>query len=776
MIKRARGRVKGIVQGVGFRPFVYKIATRLGLGGHVANTPEGVDIEIEGSPGSIQSFYKALVEESPPLAHIASVHWEEIPPKRDTRFHILKSNSRGERTTLISPDVSVCEDCLREMRDPADRRYRYPFINCTNCGPRYTIIIDIPYDRAATTMKKFLMCQDCQEEYHDPSNRRFHAQPNACWECGPRVTLHDSRGRLIPAEDPISEAGQLLAQGYILAVKGLGGFHLAVDARNHKAVVRLRRRKHREEKPLAVMVQDMDKAKGLAHVDEAEASLLSSPERPIVLLKKRRFHGLSPQVSPRNKNLGVMLPYTPLHHLLLEHSPDVLVMTSGNMSDEPINIHNEAAFKNLSHIADFFLVHDRDIYLRSDDSVTRVVDGKVRHIRRSRGYVPRPVFLADYAAQMPQVLAVGAELKNTVCLTKRGLAFPSQHIGDMENLETYEFFLLTIKHLQRILEITPQVLAHDLHPDYLSTRYATEQTGFPLEPVQHHHAHIVSCMAEHGLEGPVIGLAMDGTGLGSDGKIWGCEFLVADLVSFTRVGHLRYIPLPGGDLAAKFPWRMALIYLYQAFGPELFRLPLPLLKKIDQEEARVILSAATTGLSSPLSSSCGRLFDAVAALLNLRLHNAYEGQAAMELEMAQSQRVKGGYPFEVKQEDGCWVLDPLPMIRAVVGDILEGESKGSISSKFHNSLIRHFADLTLKISEHTGIKRVVMSGGCFQNATLLSGLTRTLASYGLETYSHQVVPANDGGLSLGQAVCAGLRKSGMKGNFSEGGPGDETHG
>ena len=769
--ERARAQVKGIVQGVGFRPFVYQLASRLGLKGYVTNTPEGVDIEVEGSHEEISRFFKELLEKPPPLAHISSLEWGQIPPRGETRFLILNSRTKGERSTLISPDVCVCPDCLAEMRDPADRRYRYPFINCTNCGPRYTIIMDIPYDRASTTMKKFTMCEDCRREYHDPDDRRFHAQPNACWVCGPKVSLHHKDGRPIHVQDPIRHTASLLGQGHIVAIKGLGGFHLAVDARNHKAVSRLRRRKHREEKPLAVMVRDLETARRLVHIDEAEASLLTSPQRPIVLLRKRRFHGLSPQVSPKNKYLGVMLPYTPLHYLLMEAGPEILVMTSGNMTDEPINIENDAAFDNLSHIADFFLIHDRDIYLRSDDSVLRVIEGEPRQIRRSRGYVPMPLFLPSFAKEMPSVLALGGEMKNTVCLTKRELAFLSQHIGDMENLETYEFFQLTIKHLQTVLEITPQIIAHDLHPDYLSTRYAGERSDLPLEPVQHHHAHIVSCMAEHGLRGPVIGLALDGTGYGLDGRIWGGEFLLADLVSFVRKGHLRYIPLPGGDLAARYPWRMGLMYLFEAFGDDLFDLPIPFIRNLDLDDSTLVLTMAQKGLNSPLTSSCGRLFDAVSAILCIRNKNAYEGQAAMELEMAQAGRSTETYPFDISEEhqsgEALWILDPRPTIRALVDDIIKGIEKGIISRKFHNTLIGLFTELCLRLRDHTGIDEVAMSGGCFQNATLLTGLSRSLKGHGFEVYTHRLVPANDGGLALGQALCAGMRRLGIRRDLPE---------
>ena len=644
MIKRAKGAIQGIVQGVGFRPFIYQLAARYGLAGYVVNTAKGVVVEIEGHDKGIQEFIDRMKAEHPPLAHIASTDWAEIPPINEDSFEIRRSRVGEERSALISPDVSICPECLSEMRNPQDRRFGYPFINCTNCGPRYTIIMDIPYDRAATTMKEFRMCPACLEEYDNPNNRRFHAQPNACWKCGPATSLYDEDECRILCSDPIQKTISFLQNGAILAIKGLGGFHLAVDASNHKGVERLRKRKHREEKPLAITVKDLDAALTIAHIDKREAELLKSHQRPIVILKKRRFHGLSPQVAPRNRYIGIMLPYTPLHYLLMEGPFKALVMTSGNMTEEPINTDNREAFKHLRGIADYFLIHNRDIYLRSDDSVLRVVDKIPRQIRRSRGYVPVPVFLPPDMKSLSPVLALGGELKNTICLTKANRAFLSQHIGDMENLETFEFFRLTVSHLKRILEIDPKVVAHDLHPDYLSSKFAREQEEVPTLAVQHHHAHIVSCLSEHGLKGPVIGVAMDGTGLGLDGQIWGGEILLSDLTSFKRRAHLDYVPLPGGDAAAKFPWRMALIYLHRTFGDDLFNLSIPFVRNLDQAEASIVLRMALKGVNSPLTSSCGRFFDAVSALLGLRRKIAYEGQAAIELEMCQSPKEKDTTP------------------------------------------------------------------------------------------------------------------------------------
>lgn len=765
MIKRSKGAIKGIVQGVGFRPFIYQLAHRYQLSGHVINTPEGVDLEVEGSDEDVEHFFQSILSERPPLAHISSMERAELRPKNDKVFEIKESRADQERSALISPDMSVCPDCLRELKDSKDRRFKYPFINCTNCGPRYTIIMDIPYDRAMTTMKKFKMCKACQGEYEDPTNRRFHAQPNACWDCGPRVSLHDHSGHPLACDTPVEETINLLKTGAILAIKGLGGFHLAVDASNHKAVVRLRKRKQKEEKPLALMVRDLEAAKEIAHVNEIEAKTLLSPQRPIVILKKRRFHRLSPQVAPRNRYFGIMLPYTPLHYLLMDSPFRALVMTSGNISEEPINIDNGEAFKNLRGIADYFLVHDRDIYLRSDDSIIRMVGRVPRQLRRSRGYVPIPVFLPEEMSELPSVLAVGAELKNTICITKENRAFLSQHVGDMENLETFDFFRLTISHMESILEIRPKVMAHDLHPDYLSSKFGREQDEIPTLAVQHHHAHIVSCLAENGVKGPVIGLALDGTGFGSDGQVWGGEVLFADLHSFQRAAHLDYVSLPGGDAAAKSPWRMALSYLHKTYGDEVFNLPIKFVRDLKREDANIVFQMITKRVNTPLTSSCGRLFDAISSLIGLRQKISYEGQAAMELEMCQNLSEKGKYPWAIKEKKGHLILLTSDIIRSAVEDIKIGISRGIISRRFHNTLIDMFTGACIKLRELSGIGHVAMSGGSFQNVTLLNGLSRALTSNGFKVFTQKVVPSNDGGLSLGQAVCAGVRYMGVKGEF-----------
>ena len=767
MKRRARGAIEGIVQGVGFRPFVFQLAGQYGLSGHVGNTDFGVDLEVEGSDRNVTAFMKSLQATPPPLAHIASVSWTDIPVTHQNTFQIKKSESQKERSALISPDVGICQDCRRELLDPSDRRFRYPFINCTNCGPRYTIIRDIPYDRGSTTMAAFEMCPRCLEEYEDPSDRRFHAQPNACWDCGPVTSLYDPQGKSIPCDDPIRETVSLLEEGAILAIKGLGGFHLCVDACNHGAVVRLRQRKQREEKPLAVMVRDVKMARELVSMDPIESELLCSRQKPIVLLSKNNRLHLSEAVAPHNRYLGIMLPYTPLHVLLMEGFAGPLVMTSGNVSEEPITHENASVFRKLYGIADYFLAHNRDIHLRGDDSVVRVVNGVPRQIRRSRGYVPVPVFLPSSMQAMPSVLALGAELKNTVCLTKKNRAFLSQHVGDLENLETYDFFSLTITHLRRILDISPEVMVHDLHPDYLSSRFAEDQNEFPSLAVQHHHAHIVSCLAEHGVQEPVIGLALDGTGLGLDGAIWGGEVLLCDFTSFSRRGHLSYVPMPGGDAAAKSPWRMGLVYLYDAFGEALFDLPIPFVRELDFKTASLILQMARKGVNSPSTSSCGRLFDAVSALIGIRKEMAYEGQAAIELEMCRNPDEKGAYPFDICFRNGQRILETGPIIQGVVADLQNGKAQGVISSRFHNTLINMFHQICAIIRTESHMEKVALSGGAFQNKTLLSGVTRILTADGFDVISQEKVPANDGGLSLGQAVIAGMQCSGYNGRFEE---------
>ncbi|MGD9058408.1 MAG: carbamoyltransferase HypF [Desulfobacterales bacterium] len=745
--------VNGIVQGVGFRPFVYNLALQYGLKGEVANTASGVSILIEGSPEAIRAFETELTAKSPPLAHLVEIsgHAESIKPFAE--FRIVKSRGQAQMATLISPDVSICDDCRQELFDPKDRRYQYPFINCTNCGPRYTIIDDIPYDRPKTSMRHFKMCVACQAEYDDPTNRRFHAQPNACDQCGPHVSLHDHRRKPVTTDNPIEAAADCIRQGQIVAVKGLGGYHLVVDALNSEAVLRLRKRKLREEKPFAIMSADLESIREYARVRPEEETLLTSIQRPIVLLQKKNPNPISEAVAPGNKYWGVMLPYTPLHYLLFERQFAALVMTSANLSEEPIAIDNDDAFERLADIADYFLIHNRDIYLRSDDSILKHTAGRRRYIRRSRGFVPIPIFLNQ---TVPAILACGAELKNTICLTKGDKAFISQHIGDLENMATLDFFKLTVAHLARILEIQPELIACDMHPDYLSTRFAKEQAQTGIIEVQHHHAHIVSCMAEHKLDGAVIGLAFDGTGYGTDGTIWGGEVLVAEAKQFERVAHLAEVPMPGSSAAIKEPWRMALSYLRATFGENLPELDLPLLKQIEPQKINIIVQMMEKGVNCPQTSSLGRLFDAVAAIIGIRQRVNFEGQAAMELEMLAQDSSEAIYDIQWTSQAPIKIL-PQPIIRGVVQDIQNGMSPADISIKFHQTLIVLFGEICGTVRRDHDLNRVVLSGGCFQNSLLLKGLIGQLEAHHFEVYAHQQVPANDGGIALGQAMVAAAR-------------------
>jgi len=736
-MKRLRLIVRGIVQGVGFRPFVYKVASSLGLTGWVLNDEEGVKMEIEGDEEKLEGFLRELLSNPPPRAEIEEVEKEELEPIGYSSFEIRESEKSFERSVLISPDIATCEDCLRELFDPQDRRYRYPFINCTNCGPRFTIIKDVPYDRDKTTMASFKMCPDCFSEYHDPWNRRFHAQPNACPLCGPKVFLLDREGREIQTEDPIREAIRLLQQGKILAVKGLGGFHLACDPFREEVVWELRRRKWREDKPFALMCKNLEVVKELCFLEDGAERLLLSKERPIVILKRRPFCGIAPSVAPRQNTLGVMLPYTPLHHLLFQDGIRCLVMTSGNISDEPIAYKDQEALERLSKIADFFLTHNRPIWMRCDDSVLKVFRDKPLFFRRSRGYVPKPIFLKGAKRK---VLALGAELKNTFCITRGPYAFLSHHIGDLENYETFRSFEEAIEHFKKLLRVEPELLVHDLHPDYLSTRYALEK-DMPRLAIQHHFAHALSCMAEYGLEGPVLGIIMDGTGFGEDATVWGCEFLEVRVDGFFRLGHLRYIEMPGGEKAIREPWRMGAIYLERAFEGNL------MMERYKELGWDLLKEGVKKGLNAPLCSSMGRLFDAVSSLLGLRDMVNYEGQAAIELEAIADPKAQGDYPFEMRE----YVVDPLPMIRAIVRDLEAGVNKGQIAMRFHRTVSKMILKVAQRAREERGLQEVVLSGGCFQNLLLLELTTSLLEGDSFKVYTHHKVPPNDGGLSLGQA-------------------------
>lgn len=746
-------QVAGIVQGVGFRPYVYRLATDRNLGGNISNTPAGVTIEIQGPPDLVEDFVSRLPEEAPALAQITHVSVREMSCKPERCFEILSSHAGEHASALISPDVAVCEDCLRELFDPRDRRYLYPFINCTNCGPRFTIVRDVPYDRLRTSMSAFPMCDKCCAEYEDPQNRRFHAQPNACWECGPQIELWNAQGLPMNALDRIETAVERLRLGEILAVKGLGGFHFAVDAMNSAAVERLRQRKRRVEKPFAVMVRDLEAASRFCEINAAAREVLNSRQRPIVLLPKMQSTAIAETVAPNQCDLGLFLPYTPLHHLLFAAGKfTALVMTSGNLSEEPIAIDNREAVERLGSIADFFLVHDREILLRCDDSVVRPSVGRPRQIRRSRGYVPAPVRLHK---DLPQILAVGGELKNTICLTRHNLAFLSQHIGDLENIESFDFFRDAVRYLSRILEIEPEVIAHDLHPDYFSTKWALMQKGVRLVGVQHHHAHIAACMAENRIDGRVIGLSLDGTGYGNDGQIWGGEALFAGYASFERAAHFAYAALPGGAAAIREPWRMAVSYLAQTFGEDFLGLDIPFVQKLERGKTELILRMMAQRANSPLTSSCGRVFDAVAALIGIRQQVTYEAQAAIELEMwARSSSETDGYPLAIHRQDGHWQIDPSPLFGAIVEDLRRKVSTETISRRFHNGLVETLVRLACLLRQESSINQICLSGGTFNNSLVFEHLIRKLESDGFEVFTHSEVPAGDGGLSLGQALVA----------------------
>jgi hydrogenase maturation protein HypF len=762
----AKIHITGIVQGVGFRPFVYGLASRYELNGWVRNTSAGVDIEVDGEQGVLDAFVKALRDEAPPLSRIDDLSASFQAPNGFRSFDIIHSEAVEGAFQPISPDVSVCPDCLRELFDPSDRRYRYPFINCTNCGPRFTIIKDIPYDRPKTTMAPFTMCPDCEKEYSDPLNRRFHAQPVACPVCGPQITFERSNVQTSTRDDAILATRRALANGEIVAIKGLGGFHLACDATNAGAVSELRRRKLRVDKPFALMMPDVETIEQHCYVNDAERELLQSGAKPIALLKRRFDSPIAKECAPGQDTLGVMLPYTPLHYLLLEKAagfPDALVMTSGNLSEEPIATDNEEARTRLATLADAFLMHDRDIHIRCDDSVVRVFPNRqskainrkseIYPIRRSRGYSPFPVKLPW---KVPPLLAVGPELKNTFCITNKNYAFLSHHIGDMENYETLQSFEQGVEHFERLFRVKPEVIAYDLHPNYLATRYAlqrAEQENLPTVGVQHHHAHIAACVAEHGLDGsrPVIGLAFDGTGYGEDGAIWGGEVLVADYKSYERAYHLEYFPLPGGDAAIKKPARTALALLW-SLGLD-WDDRLASVAEFCAEDRTTLRTQLERKINTPMTSSMGRLFDAAASLAGVRQSVNYEAQAAIEFEALADDTEGGLYPFEWEQDR----IQVGSAVEALIADVLAGIPIPSISAKFHNGLAQLALDICRNLRVTTSISEVALSGGVWQNITLLRRTLSLLQADDFVVYIHHQVPTNDGGLSLGQAAIAAAR-------------------
>ena len=762
-MKAVKIKVNGVVQGVGFRPFVYRIAHEHGVCGWVRNTSGNVEIEVEGTGREVDKFVAALKAEAPPLARIDHIDVASCSSHGYGKFEIRESLSEEGGYQLVSPDIATCSDCRREIFDAKDRRYRYPFTNCTNCGPRFTIIDDIPYDRANTTMRKFRMCKLCQREYDDPLNRRFHAQPNACPDCGPRLSLVDNKGDPVACDDTLAASAQLLRAGKILAIRGLGGFQLACDATNAKAVKLLRKRKRRPSKPFALMFTSIEEIEKHCLVSKKEKELLRSPEAPIVLLKwKHKESNVALAVADRLNYLGAMLPYTPLHHLLMSNAGVPLVMTSGNMSEEPIAKDNDEALRRLGGIADYFLLHDRDIYARYDDSVC-IVEREPQTVRRARGYAPYPVKLGFDS--LP-VLACGAELKNTFCFTKGRHAFVSQHIGDMENAETLEHYENTVELYKRLFRIEPEAVTYDMHPEYLATKYAlriAESSGLRLVPVQHHHAHIVSCMTDNGVEGPAIGVALDGTGYGTDGAIWGGEFLVAELGRFDRVGHLEYVPLLGGEAAIKKPYRMALGYIWSLLGDDFSLDGLPL-GKLGSSELGLLKQQLRRGLNCPLTSSAGRLFDAVSAIAGVCTEISYEAQAAIELEMvaegSSTSRGAKSYPFEIVEQDGLRVVKLSKLIAAIVKDVRGCVPASRISLKFHKTVAQMVREMCLSISKNTGIKVVALSGGVFQNRLLTRTTVEALDQEGFTVLLHRDVPCNDGGISLGQAVIANFVLSG----------------
>ncbi len=784
--RRVRARVTGVVQGVGFRPYVYRLARELELDGYVLNDERGVVVEAEGSSPAVEAFLARLPAEAPPLASVEGVACEERPPEAQEGFRIVASTRGGEPLALVSPDTATCEACLRELSDPGDRRFRYPFINCTDCGPRFTIVRDVPYDRPLTTMAGFEMCPACRAEYEEPLDRRFHAEPNACPVCGPSVRLCGAAGDSPALEEvgevvgdaALSDAVEALLGGAILALKGVGGYHLACRADDEAAVARLRIRKHREDRPFALMAGDLEAARALVELSEAEEWLLVGRERPIVLALRRPEAPVAPSVAPRSPDLGVMLPYSPLHHVLLSDVGLPLVMTSGNLSDEPIAYRDEDARARLAGIADVVLVHDRPIHIRTDDSVVRAIPGRAPLLlRRSRGYVPASIGLPLVAPR--PVVAYGAQLKSTFCVAKGRRAWVSHHIGDLENWETLRSFREGIEHFERLFAVVPEVVAHDLHPNYLSTTEALDRDGVEHVGVQHHHAHLAACLAEHGEIGPALGAIFDGTGYGTDGTVWGGELLVADLEGFERAGWLWPVRMPGGDRAIREPWRMACAWLREARGEEEPALPAALAAEVDPAMWRAVAQVAASELA-PVTTSMGRLFDAVAALCGLRARVSYEGQAAIELEAACDEDERGAYslpinatgdvpavnPTTAAGERGPLdetatptaapplVLDARTTIREVLADLDAGAPVGTIAARFHNGLAEATTLACRALADRSGLDTVVLSGGVFQNRRLLIGCAGRLDAAGLRVLVPERLPPNDGGIAYGQAAVA----------------------
>jgi hydrogenase maturation protein HypF len=757
MSRRVRARVDGVVQGVGFRPYVFRLAREHALAGFVLNDERGVLVEVEGEDEAVDAFLARLPREAPPLAAVHAVTATELGPEGGSGFRIVESAGAGEPDALVTPDAATCDDCLAELFDPADRRYRYPFVNCTNCGPRFTIVRGVPYDRPLTTMAGFAMCPACRAEYDDPADRRFHAQPNACPTCGPRARLLDAEGAEQSGDDPVRAAAEALRGGAIVAVKGLGGYHLACRADAEAAVAALRGRKHREDKPFALMAPDRDRVRALVDLAAEEERLLLGRARPIVLARRRPGAPVAASVAAGSPDLGVMLPYTPVHHLLLADAGLVLVMTSGNVSDEPIAYEDEDALKRLRGIADRFLVHDRPIHMRTDDSVLRAVASDARRalvLRRSRGYVPDAMSLP---VDVRPALGCGAELKSTFCVAKDGRAWVGHHIGDLQNWETLRSFREGVEHFERLFAVVPEVVAHDLHPDYLSSRYALEREDVAHVGVQHHHAHLAACLAEHGVLDRAVGAIYDGAGHGPDGTVWGGELLVGDLGSFERAGHLWPVRLPGGDRAAREPWRMACAWLVAA-GDDAPAVPERLAGRVDPDRWRQVTELCRGALPAPVTTSAGRLFDAVAALAGLRAVSTYEGQAAVALEGAIDAGEPGAYPMPAaRADDGAVTIDARETVAAVARDVAAGVDPGGISARFH----RGFADATVAgcalVAQRAGVDLVVLSGGVWQNRALVERTRSELRRLGLRVLVPRALPPNDGGIAYGQVAVASRR-------------------
>jgi len=760
--------IHGIVQGVGFRPFVHRTARKLNITGTVINSGTGVIVRTLCRQDQLDDFLEVLKNHSPPLARIISIDQQVISVDAPWNDFTIETSASGPVTgAMIPPDIALCDDCLHELIDPNDRRFGYPFINCTNCGPRFSIVRTIPYDRPKTSMRDFTMCPDCNGEYHDPADRRFHAQPNACYNCGPSLSFYGENS-IEENSDPIGSAVRSLRNGDVVAIRGLGGFHLAVDGTSVSAVQKLRERKRRPDKPLAVMVADLTRLKEIAVVSDLETALLSGPQHPIVLLKQKETDMVAANLAPGIGEIGIMLPYTPFHHLLFQHKdcPKVLVMTSGNISGEPICTSNECAFDKLDRIADAFLLHNRDIVTRVDDSVARVMGKGAMMLRRARGYVPNPILLNS---ELPPVLGCGGGLKSTFCLARGKTAFMSQHIGDLFNLESLEFYQESVNHLQSVLEIEPELVVCDLHPDYLSTHYGRD-LGLPFYQVQHHHAHAVSVMAENGLNEKVLAVILDGTGLGPDGTIWGGEILLCDLTSYERVGHLQQIALPGGDSGAREPYRMALSTLYAVYGEDGIdanSLP-PTLSPVEKDRIRVIGEMINNNINCPKTSSCGRLFDAAASLLGIRHVISFEGQAAMELEsLAAKELFRSSKTLASRlssddnqatesETDGLFLMSIKPFINSIMTSLRDGMPAQRAALDFHIQLVRTIGRSLELLRRKTGINSVVLSGGCLQNRILLEGLHHILEQNRFSVYTGSEIPVNDGGISLGQTIIGGL--------------------